>query len=30
MGLHELKSPPGSRRERRRRGQGDSAGQGYY
>ncbi|MBI2965154.1 MAG: 50S ribosomal protein L15 [Chloroflexi bacterium] len=30
MGLHELKSPPGSRRNRRRRGQGDSAGQGSY
>jgi large subunit ribosomal protein L15 len=30
MGLHELRSPRGSRRERRRRGQGDSAGQGSY
>lgn len=30
MGLHELKSPAGARRNRRRRGQGDSAGQGSY
>jgi large subunit ribosomal protein L15 len=30
MGLHELISPPGSRRNRRRRGQGDAAGQGSY
>jgi large subunit ribosomal protein L15 len=30
MGLHELISPAGSRRNRRRRGQGDSAGQGSY
>lgn len=30
MGLHELKSPPGSRHARRRRGLGDAAGQGSY
>lgn len=30
MGLHQLKSPAGARRNRRRRGQGDAAGQGSY
>lgn len=30
MGLHELKPPRGARRARRRRGQGDAAGQGSY
>lgn len=30
MGLHEIRPPRGAKRERRRRGQGDSAGQGSY
>lgn len=29
-GLHELKPAPGSRKDRRRRGRGDAAGQGSY
>lgn len=29
-GLHDLKPSPGSRRDRRRRGRGDAAGQGSY
>ena len=29
-GLHELKPAPGARKDRRRRGRGDAAGQGYY